>query len=241
MKETGLSKNIENAIKSDELASLGLDFTEIAIDQFLNDGLLKDIPLVNSITAIFKTGASIRDALFIKKVLIFISTIQEIDLEKRKTFLLKLNEIKENKFRLFEKLIFTIDKIDESKKMKLLGKVFKHLIVGNIDLIQYFRICRVIEDMLLDEINFFFYEYGHYEHNDKTREILYSMYGINTEDFKQTMIRNGLFRVREELEYWKNIVGQKYKMKKIEELTDFGKLFCEFGFKPWLKLKNPIN
>ena len=165
-----LNKNLEASLQGDELTKIGLDLSEIAIDQLLQDGLLKDLPIVNSIVALFKTGISIKDAFYIRKLLIFIGKIQEVPKEKRIKFLKEISNVIEEKNRLFEKILFTIDKLDESGKAVLLGKVFKHLIVGNITLIQYYKVSRVIEDMLLDEINCFLYEYGYFEPNEEYRE-----------------------------------------------------------------------
>ncbi len=221
--------------------NIGLDLSEIAIDQFINEGLLKDIPIVNTVLALFKAGTSIKDALYIKKLLLFIGKVQEVSKDKRVNFLKEISVIVEEKNRLFEKILGTIDKLDDSAKALLLGKIFKHLIVGNINLIQYYRITRVIEDMMLDEINYFFYKHGYFEHNDETREKYYFYSDIIGEDnLKSIMIKNELFEVKEELKFSRNIRPQEYRIEKKENLTKLGELFAEFGFESRYYLQNPI-
>ena len=123
-----------------------------------------------------------------------------------------------------------------------MGKVFKHLIVGNINLILYYKIARIIEDMLLDEINCFFYEYGFLEHNDETREKYYYYSRlVPIDDLKLILIRNGLFEVKEELKFREHVKPNSYIIEKKEGLTDLGRLFADFGFKARYYLKNPIE
>ena len=151
-------------------------------------------------------------------------------------------KISNTKKRLFEKILFTIDKIDESEKTMLLGKVFKHLIVGNINLVQYFRISRVIENMMLDEINYFFYSHGYYKHNDDTRKKYYNyMELVGEQNLKSIMIKNDLYEIKDELTYQENRGPQQYMINKKEGLTNFGMLFCEFGFESRFYLKVPIE
>ena len=51
----------------DSDGEVGKEYLELAIDEFLKDGILKDIPVVNTLTSVFKTGKNIRDAYFYKK------------------------------------------------------------------------------------------------------------------------------------------------------------------------------
>ena len=46
--------------KSSGLFDLGNDITEIAIDSILNEGLLKEIPIIKTISTFYKTGKSIK-------------------------------------------------------------------------------------------------------------------------------------------------------------------------------------
>lgn len=242
MTKKNLSEELENSLVGSELKNVGLDIAEIAIDQFLTEGLLRDIPILNSVVALFKSGVSIKEALFIKKLLLFLKKIQEVSSEKREYFLIEISKVEKTKRRLFEKLLFTIDKLDDTEKALILGKAFKHLIVGNINLIQYYRISRVIEDMMIDEINYFFYEYGYLKHNEETREQLYYyMDLIGKNNLKEVMIRNGLFEIVEKLKFRENISPQQYHIEKKERLTTLGEIFRELGFEGYIHLKNPIN
>lgn len=46
---------------------VGVDYAEIAIDQIINDGLLRDLPIVKSFVQAGKTVIAIRDLFCLKK------------------------------------------------------------------------------------------------------------------------------------------------------------------------------
>jgi hypothetical protein len=237
-----IKKTLEESISKSDLLNLGVDLSEIAVDQFLKDGIIKDLPVINSLVAFVKTGISIKDALYIKKLLIFLENIQGVSEEKRKKFLKEISLITEEKNRLFEKILSSIDRLDDSKKAILLAKVFKHLIVGNIDLIQYYRFARIIEDMLFDDIDFFFYRYGYYDNNDQTRQVVYNyMEKIGDDYLKEILIKHGLFELKEEPFFDESLRPNKIRFRKKEGLTKLGGIFAEMGFESRFYLENPIK
>lgn len=236
----GLEKSLEESLTGSELVNTGLDITEIAIDQLLNEGLLKEVPVVKSLIALVKTGYSIRDALYIKKVLLFVLGVQEVSEEKRLIFLKDISQFSKEKNRLLEKIFITLDKIDDSEKAILLAKAFQHLIVGNIDKTLYYRIARIIEDMLLDDIYYFFYAYGQFNYEEESVE-KYKKYssGNIVQNLIPSLVRNGLIEFNEELKT-KGIMKMKY-VHRNEKITQLGKIFVEIGYKTNIYLKHPIN
>jgi len=60
-----LTKTIENENIQDSI----VDFSESSLDFFLNDGLLRDIPIIGSIYNLSKAVITIQDRLFIKKII----------------------------------------------------------------------------------------------------------------------------------------------------------------------------
>lgn len=56
---------------SKDLTDVGTDFTEIGIDLFLDNEIIKDIPVVKTIFSLVKTGLAIRERCFAKNFLTF--------------------------------------------------------------------------------------------------------------------------------------------------------------------------
>jgi hypothetical protein len=50
------NRKLELVIKDSDLASLSKDFAEVAVDGIIDDGILKDLPLVGGIVGIIKFG-----------------------------------------------------------------------------------------------------------------------------------------------------------------------------------------
>jgi len=62
-----LEKGLLSTLKNEDIESVCKDFSELAIDGFLQDGLVRDIPIVNSVLGLAKAGFSVRDRLFLEK------------------------------------------------------------------------------------------------------------------------------------------------------------------------------
>ncbi|WP_157966013.1 hypothetical protein [Cognataquiflexum aquatile] len=44
-----LEQSIENTLETSDLSEINIDLAEVTLDLFLNDGVLKDLPIVSSI------------------------------------------------------------------------------------------------------------------------------------------------------------------------------------------------
>ncbi len=110
---------------------LGTNIWESNIDAFLDPGLLKDIPIISTLISFYKTGVSIHDAIFMRKLTIFIHELKDLD-ERQKSKFWKIYQKDDKGFagRIFE----ILDKIDDSEKCRLEANIFKHYYNGNIDI-----------------------------------------------------------------------------------------------------------
>ena len=130
---------------------LTTDISELVVDSFLNDGLLKDIPIVGVGVKVIKLGTSISDMILLNKLKIFmenINIVSENDIEKFK------EKMTNDKYRndIGIKLLNIIDKIDEYAKIKWIAIVFLDYLDRNIDKDFFFRITTIINDTFLQDI-----------------------------------------------------------------------------------------
>lgn len=84
------NKKLELVIKDSDLSSLSKDFAELAIDGVIDQGVLKDIPLVSGIVGILKFGNSINKYFSAKKIYKFLFELHKIPQEKRMKKMTKL-------------------------------------------------------------------------------------------------------------------------------------------------------
>ena len=87
MEEKSLSIAFADSLKEESIACIG-EYAEIGLDAIMEDGVLKDIPIVSTAIALYKIGNSIKERHNLKKLLIFLNEINNgiADEEKRKDY-----------------------------------------------------------------------------------------------------------------------------------------------------------
>lgn len=147
-------KNIEEglvvAIANSDVKSIGIDIAEISLDAFLKDGLAKDIPVVSWLFAGYKIYDTISDRILGKKILNFLSGVEEASQEKRQEFITSLEDPKKLQ-EVGEQLLLMISKYDDFRKAKLLGYFFAALTEGEITIDEFYRIATIIDKVYFDD------------------------------------------------------------------------------------------
>lgn len=135
----------------DTTIDIGVDLLELPIDLLTENEIIKDIPIVGTIVKLGKATTTIRDRHLIKKLVKFIESINNGDiesekLERHKQILesdnKKLNEELEN-------IIIIIDRQLEIDKTKILGELYKSYVCGNIDWEDFKSFSDVLERLFL--------------------------------------------------------------------------------------------
>jgi hypothetical protein len=150
------NKGIEliNSIASNELSSGMRNLGEVALDTILQEGILRDIPVLNTIVAFYKAGVEIHHQLFLTKIINFLKELSNTPLEKREKF---VEEIKRNptQEREFEKtLLLLIDRADSLQKPSILGKLLKHHILGNISYEDATRLSYMVDRVYISDLSY---------------------------------------------------------------------------------------
>ncbi|ALD21722.1 hypothetical protein AM218_11515 [Hymenobacter sp. DG25A] len=148
--ENNLSKSIIAATASN-LTDITKDIVEAAFDSLTDDGMMKDIPVVNTIHSLYKIGTSIRERIFINMILKFLVELKDIPLEKRKEF---ADRLQEGSYRdkAGEKIIVILDKLDDSDKASMIGKLFRACIQGKFIFEDFLRLSHIVNNSFLDDL-----------------------------------------------------------------------------------------
>lgn len=130
------NKKLEDSLLStitDPTIDITSDAMEIIIDNVLADGILKDIPVVNTIKSVIKAGFSIRERAFLSKLFQFMnsSSIDRNSMQFKK-FFAKVDK-KNQKNELSRYLLELIDKTTEYQKIPLYSKIFDFIINNELD------------------------------------------------------------------------------------------------------------
>lgn len=147
---------INHPLKSEDAKNLATDSLELAIDQLLNEGILKDIPIVNFLWSGLKVVKSAREVLYVKKFFKFLAAVQDVSEDEKEKFLSDLSRDHENKDRLFEKILLILEQLDEVKKADYLGKTLLLLAKSDITFSEFYRVSASINAVNLDDLQVLF-------------------------------------------------------------------------------------
>ncbi len=145
-----LDATMLDTLKTD-LSGVSADYLELGLDSILDDGLLKDIPVVNSIISLYKTGVNLRERFLIKKLLVFLTSLADTAIEDRIEFIRKHEK---ESAKIGEELIILLDRLDHVNKPEYVAKLFKHYLNEEISLIIYRRLCQIIDKCFIEDLKF---------------------------------------------------------------------------------------
>lgn len=149
------SNDFNESIKDSELDNLTIDILEKIIDDNISEGILKEIPILNTIKTIWNVKNNISEYLFTKKIIHFINKIKDIPKSKRLEMINKIDNDDNYKTKVGEKLIFLINKADDIEKSEILGLLFKKFLSEEISYYTFIRFSKVIDISIDEELEFF--------------------------------------------------------------------------------------
>lgn len=130
---------------------IATQYLEKGIDSFFDDNeILKEIPVVKTVYAVIKTQKSLSEAHYMKKLINFCYHMEDIPSMERIKYVNKAISDDEN---FGEKLLLTLEKIDDLDKTHMLVKLFRAY--GNRDGIDYHtfrRLCLALEKTYVQDL-----------------------------------------------------------------------------------------
>lgn len=140
-----IEQSLLNTIKNDNLKDLSTDYSELALDSFLNDGVLRDIPFFGTLYKGYKGVLGIRDALFAQKVYKFLTQIKSVPVEERINFIEEIESKKNENIKVGQTLLLIIDKLDDLDKARIIGNLFKATIKKQINYDEFMRLSSIVQ------------------------------------------------------------------------------------------------
>lgn len=123
--EKSIEKIIENGLESSSM-DLTIDYAELALDSFLDNEIIKEIPIVKSIVGIIKGGIKIREIHFAKKLLTFLKEFHSAKLDDfiRTEFQQKFKSDTKYRNSVVEQIMILNERVLEIEKSKILANLF---------------------------------------------------------------------------------------------------------------------
>lgn len=151
---------------SDQAIEGGSEVLEFALDQLLDEGLLKDFPVVGTAIKLAGLGKSIRDRLFLAKLQRFLSALPDVQAEEKEKFQEKVQSDKDFRNRVGETLLLIIERLDSLEKPEMLAKTFAYFMKGKISESDFRRLASAIDLAFIDDLKFLSAKFKQY-HNDR--------------------------------------------------------------------------
>lgn len=149
-----LEKSVLETIKGSDLSSLSQDYAELFIDSIIKDGVLKDIPVIQTIIALTKTGIGIKNLLFTKKIIRFLFSLKDTNLQERTKMILELESDPAFNGNVGEHVILLLDKYDDMKKPVLMGNAFSAYIQKRINALELRKMNFGIDNLFMPNISY---------------------------------------------------------------------------------------
>lgn len=148
----------KESLFNDNLKDVAGDIIELGIDSILEDGLLRDIPIVNTIVGTFKFGQNIHDRNLLKQTIIFIQEFNNnSNSEKVQKYISEYknnitNNPKKAENELGRIMIILNRNIDEIKT-RILAKLYLYYIENKINWSEFCDLSEVNEKIFTLDID----------------------------------------------------------------------------------------
>ncbi|GGH16816.1 hypothetical protein [Mucilaginibacter phyllosphaerae] len=131
---TSLTTTVSNEILNTSL-DVGIDYAELGFDDLLNDGVLKEIPVIKTLISIAKIGINVKEKFFIKKLLTFLKELHSGGAlsDKSNDFKNKFGSDSKYREKVTEQIMIFLDAHLTIEKSKILAKLFTAHVEGKFD------------------------------------------------------------------------------------------------------------
>jgi hypothetical protein len=158
-KKPSSGRALMRILAGSQLGDAIFDLTEVASDQNLAEGVLKDVPMVGFIVKLARAGQSVSEELFLRKLTRFLADLNAVPIEEREKLLKQYPDTSDDQRVLGENLLLALERLDDVKKPAILARFFAAYIRSRIDYLTFTRLARALEKFnieLLPNLRWFY-------------------------------------------------------------------------------------
>jgi len=144
-----MKEQFNQIIKSEDLKSISIDLVERVLDNDITNEIIKEIPILKSLIAVRNIYSSYTDRIFIKKAMNVLLELSDTNWKERIELTTDLDD--ENSSGS-EKILMAIDNLETLEKCKVFGRLCKLKALGQIDLYEFKRLTKLIQDAYIDDL-----------------------------------------------------------------------------------------
>lgn len=219
---TNIENDFFNSVTSEKIAEITADITEAGFDQFLTDGLLKDIPILGTALKGFGLAKKIAEMVFFKKTLKFLYELKDVPIKERIDFMEKLGQDEKKSKKAGEKILVILNRLDDADKASIIGKLFRAFIDQHLSHSEFLRLSYIIDRVFLDDVLSLRSDPRLHKVGEEIKENL-AVVGLLRQKIKDH---------RDREEYLRTKIGRATTIPPtfVYEVSTFGRLLIEYGF-----------
>src|SRR5690606_11105181 len=174
--EKSIEKVVQKGLVTPSI-DLTVDYAELALDSFLDNEAVKEIPIVKTVVGLVKGGLKVREIYFAKKLLTFLKEFHNGKLEPSKTeeFQSKFKVDKKYRESVDEQVMILNERFLEIEKSKILANLFAAHINGKFDWEGFCDLSVCLDNLHLRGINLL-------QDLEKKEEPFYEGYNAGSEE-----------------------------------------------------------
>ena len=148
-----LLSDFRDSIFTDAFNSYGGDIIETGVDSLLDDGLLKDVPVINTIMGVIKTVLDIRERMFLKNTIVFLSSFNNGTAEPDtvEAYKAKLSDNAQASKEM-ERVVLLLSQYVDTIKSKYLALLYKKYVFGEYDWAKFCELSDILSRLFLEDI-----------------------------------------------------------------------------------------
>ena len=149
MKEQSLALSFSNSLTID-VASIASEYAELGLDALVEEGILKDIPLVSTAVAVYRIGKSIHERHHVAKLTSFLAGINEgiVDEEQRQKYRQTFSGNEKFRNQELEYILILIDRYIGFDKPQMLAKLYLAYLDDEICWTEFTKYSEVVDRFL---------------------------------------------------------------------------------------------
>ena len=121
---SSLSKSMELTMDKGNLSVLR-DLGEVAIDAVMDDGILRNVPILSAVVGVGKCIRNVSDVLFAKRLITFLYGLKDIKPKQREVAIAKWESDAKFRIRVGETLLNMINRCDDTQKAQWLSNMLR--------------------------------------------------------------------------------------------------------------------
>ena len=158
MKENSLSIAFFDSLKEESIACIS-NLAEVGLDVIIDDGILKDVPILSTAVAVYKIGSSIKERNNIKKLIVFLNEINNgiVDERKRTEYQQKFKSNEKFRNQELEYILVLIDRYIGYEKPQMLACLYLAYLDNTIDWNGFAEYSEILDRLLPSDFKCLFH------------------------------------------------------------------------------------